>query len=485
MDEVDINKIKERSVKGVLALTTRSLLLQLISFIATFLLTVFLSPSAFGTFYVVSAFINFFTYFSDIGLAGALIQKKEEITSDDLKTTFTIQQILVGTLVLIGLIISPMFASFYKLDQSGLLLFQALIVSFFLSSLKTIPSVLLERRLNFNRLIIPQIAETLVFNLFAVVLAWKGFGITSFTVAVLGRGITGLIVMYIISPWPVSLGINKESSGKLLKFGLPFQANSILALLKDDLMTVYLGKILTFTEVGYVGWAQKWALLPLRSVMDNVIRVTFPAYARLQEDKELLKKAIEKSLFFVTLIVFPVLVTLAACAPLLVDLIPRYQKWQPALLSLYLFCINAAWGAVSTPLTNALNAIGKIKITLYLMILWTVLTWIITPLLVFSIGFSGVALSLALIPFTSFLTIYEVKKFVPLDITESVRGPFFASVFLGISLFTVKEKLPESSTGLILLLLTSAIIYPLALFTLQKDKLLREIKTVRGLLSVK
>jgi len=48
---------------------------------ATFILTVLISPDIFGVFYVVSAVIrHFLGYFSDVGLAAALIQKKEELT---------------------------------------------------------------------------------------------------------------------------------------------------------------------------------------------------------------------------------------------------------------------------------------------------------------------------------------------------------------------------------------------------------------------
>jgi PST family polysaccharide transporter len=137
--EIDIQIVKNRAIKGVIALTSRTFILQVISFLATFLLTVFLKPAEYGVFFVVSAVVNFLVYFSDIGLAAALIQKKEEINDDDLKTTFTIQQILVVSLVVIALVLSGPIAAFYKLSASGLLLFRALVISFFLSSLKTIP----------------------------------------------------------------------------------------------------------------------------------------------------------------------------------------------------------------------------------------------------------------------------------------------------------------------------------------------------------
>ena len=203
--EIDLSQIKKRSVGGVLALTSRTFLIQVISFAATFALTVFLSPEVYGTFFLVSAVVNFLTYFSDIGLAAALIQKRKKVSRRDLTTTFTIQQALVLLLVIALFAATPVIKSYYELSSAGVYLLWSLAISLVLSSLKTIPSVLLERKLHFDKLVIPQVLENLVFNLTAVYLAWQGWGVNSFTVAVLARGVVGLIAMYIVSPWKPAL----------------------------------------------------------------------------------------------------------------------------------------------------------------------------------------------------------------------------------------------------------------------------------------
>ena len=135
MQETEFAEVKGKIVSGVFALTTRTLILQIISFIATFILTILLTPAVFGVFFVVSAVISFLSYFSDIGLAAALIQKKREPTQDELACVFTLQQLLIGSIVVGGYLLSPYFGSFYKLDTDGIFLLQTLLISFFLSSL--------------------------------------------------------------------------------------------------------------------------------------------------------------------------------------------------------------------------------------------------------------------------------------------------------------------------------------------------------------
>jgi len=479
MAEIEIENVAKRSIRGVVALVYRTFTIQIIGLIANFLLTVFLSPSIFGIFFVVSAAIAFLSYFSDIGLAAALIQKKEAVTEEELRTTFTIQQILVVSVVLIALGLSGFIKSFYRLDDQGILLFQVLVISFFLSSLKTIPSIILERNLRFEKLVIPQIVESLFFYIIAVVLAAKGFGVASFTFAVLARGISGVIAIYIINPWKIRFGFQKAAAKKLLSFGLPFQTNSVLALIKDDLLIIYLGRILPLAQVGYIGFAQKWAFTPLRLIMDNVIRVTFPSFSRLQNDKEVLTKAVEKSIFAACFLIFPALVGLIVLAPYFIHLIPKYIKWEPAILSLSFFAINAGLSSVSTPLTNALNAIGKIKITLYLMVFWTVATWIITPLAIMMFGFSGVSFASAFIALSVVFVVFISKRYIKFSIGRILINPFIAAVFMGGIIYFTSPLIVKNIPMLILMIVFGAVIYFSTMFALAKNEIMSDIRFVR------
>lgn len=479
MEEIDIALITKRSIRGILALTSRTFIIQIISFASNFLLTIFLSPTIFGVFFVVSAAVAFLSYFSDIGLAAALIQKKDKITDDDLKTTFTIQQILVVTVVVLALILSTKIGSFYNLNNNGVLLFQALAISFFLSSLKTIPSIILERNLNFEKLVIPQIVENLFFSVLAVFFAMKGYGVTSFTIAVLGRGIAGLVTMYIVAPWRIRIGFSKKSAARLLSFGIPFQLNSFLALVKDDLLIAYIGKVLPLAQVGYIGFAQKWALTPLRLIMDNIIRITFPSFSRLQNEKQTLSKALEKSIFVSSFIIFPSLVALVLLSPYFVNLIPKYSKWEPALISLGFFSVNAGLSSISTPLTNALNAVGRIKITLYLMIFWTIATWGLTPILINIYGFNGVSIASAIISVSVVLVIVLVKKYIDFSIFSAILYPLIATLFMGIFLYFLAPIVVTNFQTLILIVIASIVIYFLTSFILAKEQILADIALVK------
>ena len=479
MEDFDLNLVARKSVKSIFALVSRTFLIQVLGIVASFILTVYLSPENFGVFFLVSSVVVFLNYFQDIGLAASLIQKKEIPTQDEYKTAFTVQQLMVLSVVIPALFLSFKVGEFFKIGQDGTILFIAFLVSFLLSSLRTIPTIMLERNLDFHRLVIPQIAENIFYNGALIIFAVKGFGLTSFTVAVLGRAIVGLIFTYYIMPWKPGIHFDKKIFRSLLSFGIPFQANSILALVKDDLINIFVGKILPLTQVGYIGFAQKWAFLPLRLIMDNVIKIIFPSFSRLQDDKVALKAILEKSMFLISFFIFPSAVFFIMFSTHFIELIPRYQKWEPAILSVAFFSLNAVFGSLSTPLANFLNAIGKVRITLYFMIFWTVIIWTSTPLFIKLWGYNGVSAASFLVALSSISIVFVVRHYVNFSFFGSVIKQFISAVLMAGFIYLIGDFI-NSLLTLFLIVILSGIFYTIVMFLLARKEIISSLRFIKG-----
>ena len=479
MEDFDLNLIAKKSVQSIIALVSRTLFVQILSIVASFVLTIYLDPRSFGIFFLVSSIIVFLNYFQDIGLAASLIQKKEEPTLEDYRNAFTIQQVLVIVISIPLFFLAPKIGEFFGFGKNGVFLFDAFLISFLLSSLRTIPTVMLERHLNFHKLVIPQIGENLVYNSALIFFAVSGYGLASFTIAVLARGITGLILTYLIQPWKIGLSFDLVRTRKLLSFGIPFQANSILALIKDDLINIYIGKILPLTQVGYVGFGQKWAFMPLRLVLDNVIKIIFPSLSRLQHDQRALRIVIEKSIFMISLFIFPIAAGFITLSSSFIEFIPRYLKWEPAIISLAFFSLNTVFGSVTNPLTNLLNAIGKVRITLYFMVFWTALTWILTPLFVFLFGYNGVSMASFMVAVSSLAVLYKTREFVEFSFTKPIFKPLVATILMAIFIFLSKPIIVKSLSLLSFEIILSIIFYFGILFLIARTELLSALKLVR------
>lgn len=478
MEDFDLNLVAKKSIQSIIALVSRTLFVQVLSIVASFILTVYLDPRSFGIFFLVSSIIVFLNYFQDIGLAASLIQKKEEPDISDYRNAFTIQQIMVLAVSIPLFILAPKVGEFFNFGRNGVFLFDAFLISFLLSSLRTIPTVMLERHLNFHKLVIPQIGENLVYNCALILFAVSGFGLASFIIAVLARSVTGLVLTYIIQPWKIGFSLDFKRSRSLLSFGLPFQANSILALIKDDLINIYVGKVLPLTQVGYIGFGQKWAFMPLRLVLDNVIKIIFPSLSRLQNDKEALKIVIEKSIFMIAVFIFPIAAGFITLSSLFIDFIPRYAKWEPAIISLMFFSLNTVFGSVTNPLTNLLNAIGKVKITLYFMIFWTVLTWTLTPLFIVLFGYNGVSLASFMVAVSSLIILYKTREFVKFSFIYAVSKPLVAAFFMAFFIFVTRRAV-TSLTFLFFEIIAAGIFYFITLTFLARKEMFSAVKLVR------
>lgn len=471
-----MENFKKNTIVSTLSLFFQSGYSAFLGFVANLVLTILLSPKIFGIYFTVLSIIAILNYFSDIGLAASLVQKKE-IKEKEIATVFTFQQILIFTIIIIGFLSTNFIVRFYQLPVEGKYLYWALLLSFFLSSLKTIPSILLERKIEFQKIVFVQIIENTFFYLTVIILAILNFGLKSFIWAVIFRAIVGVLLIYKISPWKISLTIDFPTLKNLLSFGVPFQLSSFLALLKDDLMTLYLGKTLGFQTLGYLGWAKKWAEAVLRIIMDSLSRVLFPVFSRVQDNKEKLKTLVEKIIYYQSLIIIPTIFGMILLMEKLVFLIPKYSKWQAALPYFYLFSISALFSSYSTPFINLLNGLGKVKISLYFMIFWTIGTWILTPILINIYGGIGFPITLIILSSSFIIVLLTAKKIVNFSFLKNFY-PFFVCSFL---FFIIQKYLPfqqNSIVNLFMIVTTSIIIYLLSLILIFKINIIENLKNL-------
>lgn len=463
---MDAQEIKNKTIRSIVALTGRQMISQVVSLLTLVPLGLFMSPAALGTFIAVSAITPFFNFFVDLGLGSALIQKKEEPTATDLKTVFTVQTILVSVIIAVGFLLTGMLKDISHLTPEGVILYWVLLSVLFISSLKSIPSILMERHIAFERQIIPSIVEQFIYSLVVVFLAYKGFQVASYSWAFAVSALIGLPIYYYLSPWKIGIGISKDSLTRLFSYGILYQSKTFLSLIKDNLLTIFLSGLpgVGSYGLGQVGWWQRWAYSPYNFIVNSITKVTFPTYARVQEEENKLRAGIERSLFAVSLLMFPIAMAMALSISKVLILVPKYQVWGPGLPAFYFFCAGAAVSSLSGILVNTLDATGHVKTTSMLMVFWIVLIWPLTLILVRLYGFTGIAAAPFFVSLTVFLTAYLVKRVIKFNFIGSFIQPLVASIIMGLGMFFVGN--------VFLSLILGAIIYLSVLWLIAREKLL-------------
>lgn len=472
---MDGHEIKRRGFLGAVLFLGNSGYSAILGLVANFLFTLYLTPAQYGLYFIILSLTASFTYFTDLGLAAALIQKNDP-SEDDYYTAFTAQLLLVSVVVFFGILLTPFLVMWGSLDPQGKYLYIAMLTSLFILSFKSIPSVKLERQLQYKHIVAVQAFEQTLFYTVSAVLLIMGYGLTALTVAVIVRSLAGTISIYALTKWKPSIHIEKDSLKSILRFGIPFQSNVFLAFLKDELLTIYLAATLGLGAMGYVGWAKKWAEAPLRIVADNTNRVLFPLFSRVQEDTQKLGVGIEKALRYNSIILMPMFTIGFFCMPLLVEIIPKYNKWEEALGAFSLFLISSLFVSFTTPLINVFNATGKVKYSVSFMVLWVILNWTVVPLCARLFGYNGVALAFAINSLTWIAVTLVMKQRVQFRFFHSIGMPLIASIVLGIVLYALTHFFSPSWLLLALCILLGGLSYSATTLFLSKGKIVGEIR---------
>jgi teichuronic acid exporter len=476
-EKIGVNTMGKRAVRGAFVLTARKFFLQAIGYLGSIFLARILTPEIFGIFAIVSFVITFFSFFADAGLGAALIQKKEKLSQKDLRLAFTLQQGLVFILIIIIFLVSPSIVRHYNLSNESSWLIRVFSISLFLTSLKTIPLILLERKLRFDKAVIPEIVEVISFQILAVGLAYMGFGVWSFIIALLARTFLGVVVLYLISPFKLGFYWNTEKAKNLLSFGIPYQANGLISMVKDAVMPVFVGSVSGAAAVGYLNWAYTFSKIPIL-LMSDIFRISFPGFSRIQDNKALLSKALNKTLKYTNMFLFPAVFLLIATAEKIVHFVFT-DKWQPGLPSFYIHSAGVLVVGIANTFMNALWACHKVKVATKLMIVYTVINWATSVPLVYLLGFNGAMIGSIIVLFVSLpLNTYYIKKITKVSILDNIWPSFISGFLAGLVVYLVGLKWITGIFSLLFILFMGGLLYIFLLYIFEGKRLIDEVKWI-------
>lgn len=379
MPSVMEHPLQKKARLGFFLLAGRTVVLQLLVLGGNIFLARKLTPKEFGIFAIVQFALTFLSFFGDAGLGGALIQKKDPPTQAELSSVFLAQ---VGmSCVVVGLAwIGSLFLHriWSDVPSGSVWLLRALSFSVVFTSLRVVPSILMERDMQFGRLSAIDITGTVAFYISAVWLSATGVGVWALVVGVLVQGAVGLVMGVWARPWKPSLILDRAALRSMARFGIPFQLKNIVGFINGAVMPIYAGTALGAKSVGLIGWAQSTAYLPLRLV-DTISRVNFPLYSRLREQPAVFEDSLSRSIQLCGMVTLFYVGILFGIAPPLINVVYS-AKWLEALVPLYIFAASVSLGFLAPLVSAALDAAGRPKVFARLSIGWTVLAWAVVPL---------------------------------------------------------------------------------------------------------
>lgn len=475
--------VRDRTVRGVVAMLLRQLIVMPVSLAASIWLARLLQPSDFGLYAVASFWISIIVGFRDVGFAAALIQQPNEPRHDEWNTIFTFQLVLVSVTVALLYLLAEPLTILYQMDPRMTWVIRGLSVILFIGLLGSMPNVMLERRLAYDVIARIDVAAILTFHVCAVTLALMGLSVWSFIVAAMIGELIRAGLLFRHASWRVGFSWNRPFLKSALRFGGLYQLGGFTSLLRDNIPSLLAGPLFGLTAVGYLQWAERTAYLSSQVFTQIVTRVSFPTMSRMQQQPEQIGPAMEKMLRYLMLATVPTLAVGAALIPWIIQFVFT-NKWAPATLAFYMLTVRMLGGNMTTPLIGVLNAMGQVTTTLRILGAWTACDWALALVLTRFWGFNGVAIAYALgvgLPVIWLVRVF--RRRTSLDLDYAVVRPVVAGIIAGVLTWRLGRFWISDVVSLVGTMALGVCLYLLAMSMLEPGRFLRELHQEARLVS--
>lgn len=365
------------------------------NFILSIILARLLGPTEYGTVALITVFISIATVFVQGGFNTALIQSKhvkEEDYSSILYFSLCVALLLYGILF----ICAPLIAGFYSLPIL-IPIVRVLSLTLIPGAFNSIQVAYVTKKMQFRKLFFSNLGAVLISGVLGIILAYSGFGAWAIVAQQLGTQIVNCIVLMIISEWRPSVVFSIKTVQSLVPFGSKVLASNLLVSVFLNIRSLIIGRWYSAESLAYFNRGKTFAATLMDSVNGSIQSVMLPAYSQMQDNLQMLKEMLRRSVSLGCYIIFPCLLGLAAVAnPFILLLLT--DKWYPAVVFLKICAIGYMTQPIQIATAQALKAIGRsdltLKIEMYRKISETICLIVAIPFGVEAIAWSTVVASI-------------------------------------------------------------------------------------------
>ncbi len=406
-------QFQEKVAKGIVWSATRIWGRQFITFLVFVVLSRLLEPEAFGLVALASVFTAFMTIFVDQGFSQAIVQKAE-IEREHLDTAFWTGILVGGLMTIITIAASTLVANVFQ-EIKLVPIIRWLSLSFLLAAFSSTQKAILRRRLAFKSLAIRSMVETVIAGIVGVTMAFLGFGVWSLVAQTLVGTLVGAIVLWRITDWRPGLNFSVKHFRELFTFGLNIVGIKILDFSNRRSYDLLIGYFLGPVILGYYTIAYKLLLVMTQLMTGIITSVAFPAFSRLQHDREKMQLAFYKATQYTSMIAFPAFLGMSVLAPELVFSLFG-EKWAASVPLMQILAFIGLLHSVSLFNSSVFKATGKPSWQLGILLI-TSICYVFVFLFVVRWGIVAVTTGYVVISYLlSPLEIIAVKKLIQVNL---------------------------------------------------------------------
>lgn len=346
--------IERQTLSGLKWVSLAKLSSQVVSWGSTLLVMRLLSPQDYGLMAIVTVVIAVLSNVAELGIGASVIQSREVTREDLAKVSGLITVVSVGAFVALFLA-APLISLWYEKEQLTPLI-RVAAAQLLISAVAALPQALAQRHFEFKRLAGIEIAWVAVTSLTTLGLAWYGAGVWSLVFGSLaGAAIRTLLLALRAAIRP---SFNFTGVRRFLAMGgaVMFGRLSWQLIYQSDVLIG--ARRLGVDAIGAYSVALQLATLPMQRIMSVLNQVALPAVARLQDEREKLRRGLLEGCRLLTAFSVPILWGISAIAPELVSVVIG-EKWLEAVFPLQIITLVVPLRMVSGTFATAGLGIGR------------------------------------------------------------------------------------------------------------------------------
>ncbi|MCK6461947.1 MAG: lipopolysaccharide biosynthesis protein [Planctomycetes bacterium] len=444
---------------------------QMISWAVTFYVMRKLDPSVYGLMGMATVAISFLMVINELGLGATLVQRRN--LDDRTKRQVFGFVLAMNTALFTVLVVSAPWIAAYFREPQVVPLIRALALQFLVMSFVVVPQSMLERELDFKRQSIIFLIASLAASATQIVLVHTGAGVWclvwSNLVLVTVRAI-GLNILHPFLKLPV---LALRGAKDLFSYGGVVAGSRLLWMFYQRADIVIAGRLLGTTAVGLYQASMHYAMLPLEKMGMVVNQVTFPAFARIQDQPDLVRRHFLKAIRLLSFFAVPVLWGISAVSRESVALILG-PKWDAIVTPLRLLSFAAPVSMISGLHPPLYQAIGRPSREFFDLVRSTV---VMVPAFLIGCQWGLIGLTLAWVVVYPALVLFNMRVNYPLvglrvrDTLAAVRTPLLAAAVMYVAVRLVGHLAADLPNPLLLALLVAVgtVTYPLVALRLSPD----------------
>ena len=378
-----MSSLKQQTISGVLWSALQKFGTMGVALVSNFVLARLLSPDDYGCIGILAIFIIVANTFVIGGFAGALVQKKDA-TPEDYSTVFYWNVAVAVVLYVILFFSAGYIAAFYKIALlEPVLRVQGVVLV--INALSVVQLNKLRKELNFKSMSVVQLAATVVSVVVAVAMAYRGWGVWSLVAQQLVASFVTTLLLWRVSSWRPMLCFSLKSFRVLFAYGVFLLFSDLLNSVCENIQGLIIGRRYSVADMGFYSQARKMEEVPTITISHVVATVTFPVFAKLQNDKERLFSAVRRCLNLMNFVNIPLMILLMIVAePLFIILFS--EKWLDSVPYFKILCVAGLVNCLQSVNYQVTAAVGRSRA----LFRWNIVKRVVGLMLVFGEMYWGV-----------------------------------------------------------------------------------------------